>query len=84
MPALAGSVRIMMENDTSPVTGTEITAGGSMTITGTGIGTGTGTEIGIETETIEIETGTAVSSAGEDDRQTIYCLPRMCRAMTGR
>ena len=54
----------MTENDTSPVTGTEIAAGGSMTITGTGIGTGTGIVIGIETA-IEIETGTgtAVSSA---------------------
>ncbi len=63
MLVLTGSVRIMMENDTSPVTGTEVAAGGSMTITGTGIGAGTGTVIGIETETIEIETGTAVSSA---------------------
>ena len=62
MEVLAGSVRIMMENDTSPVTGTEIAAGGSMTITGTGIGAGTGT--GSETETIEI--GTAVRIAEAD------------------
>jgi hypothetical protein len=66
MEVLAGSVRIMMENDTSPVTGTEIAAGGSMTITGTGIGTGTGTVTGIETETETIETGTAVRSAEAD------------------
>jgi hypothetical protein len=58
----------MMENDTSPVTGTEIAAGGSMTITGTGIGAGTGTVTGIETETERetIETGTAVRSAEAD------------------
>jgi len=65
----------MMENDTFPVTGTEIAAGGSMTITGTGIETGI---------LIGIETGTAVSSATEDEPQTAYCLPRMWRAITRR
>jgi hypothetical protein len=69
----------MMENDTSPVTGTEIAAGGSMTITGTGIGTGTATVIGIETETA-IETGTAANSVGEDNEITPFQYMRIGRS----
>ena len=61
----------MMASDSSPVTGTEIAAGGSMTITGTGIAAGILTAIEIETTTvmttIATETGIAVSGTTEAD-----------------